>query len=830
MFTSLPQIISEKESELAQFRQAAADAARLKEDEVRGHMLEVMASMELEMERTRQESEHGIKTAIQQAEYDASARIERAKMEMNEQLRQRENEIFAAAYSKIEEEWTAREDHLRGEFQTVLSSELENQHDKLTSQYKAIVQQKETAMKADEEEMKRRIHEIEVDHQRKMSEMHQKMEKVAEEIWNEACTEFGAAVESRIAHSFAIADAECTERDDQISTLLEERVVLQKLLSEKEVLLKKRSRDLTEMEKAFSDRRKRHDEEMSEVKEEARNLAINHYQMKKARKQMESENDLLRSELSKSKMEYKELQGKLREQREKMNRFDCEKRRYESRVGELLACKQLLDRQLEDLKQENKELTMVSEGLNKRTEELVRINEKSSDKLSVLTNHVGEVQQKNHDLERKYNDAIAQISSLEQERRESARLIEDGMKQNSRLVEALEKNGPKSLSEPVVVLLHGNNMNDRLSNKYFTKMIQLEREKLHLESELMNTKKGGQVHQNDSKNHSGGDGFEVESENDLLRSENNSLRTILSMMRKEMETAGETKDSDDAPGKSPMPSDMTLEQQLSQCRSYLDLLLKTRDPKDVHRRGFAGDEVAFLRSKYRDLHRTADELREENHRLHRMCNGGSGCNDYDDPTGREKELIQKLEEATDEIEVLLKESEKLARISNELRFELDRGGQSSKKDAPRRPPSTRGDGETAEQERRMLDAIMNNQSRSCGSSPSSARKDTLVSEVVECIGRKPPTTTAAASRPSKTVYVRTMPPPFISAPERPTPVRRLTIFYIMLARTHKTFRPRTTSDIERKKKEINRKKKEIAVEKAKIRNWNVKDITTNPYL
>ena len=786
-------------------------------------MLEVLESMEMEMEHTRQESERVIKAAIQQAEYDASASTERAKLEMSEQLRQREDEIFAAARSKFEENWTAREDHLRGEFLAVLSSE------------------RTIAMKANEEEMKRRIHEIEKEHRSKVGEMHQKMEEVADEIWNEACTKFGAAAESRIAHSVAIADAECSARDEQISTLLEERAVLQKLLSEKEILHEKISRDSTEMEKASSDRGKRHDKEISEIIEEARNLAIDHDQMKKSRQQMESKNDLLRSELSKSKMENKALQSKHREQREKINRFDCEKQRYESRIGELSACKQLLDRQLQDLKQENKELTTVSEGQNKRIEELVRSNEKSSDKLSVLTNHVGELQQKNHDLERKHNAAIEQIISLEQERREYARLIEDGMKQNSRLlIEALEKNGPKTRSEPVVVHLHGNNgdnanMNERLSsecNTLWSKMIQLEREKNHLENELMNTKKGGQVHQNDSKNHGGV--IEVESEIDLLRSENDSLRTILSMMRKEMETAGETKDLDDGPAKSTMPSDPTLEQQLFQCRLYLDLLLKTRDPNDGHGRGFVSDEVAFLRSKYRDLHREADELREENQRLHRMCNRGSRDNDYDEPTGREKELIKKLEEATDEIEALLKENEKLARVSNELRFELNetmRGRSSSGIDPPRRPPSTRGDGETAEHERRMLDAIMNDQSRSCGSSPSSARKDTLVSEVVACIGRKPPMTNAAESRPSKTAYVRAMPLLFISVPPGTLLLSADShILNLMLARAQQAFRPRTASDILRKKKEINRKKKEIAVEKAKIRNWNVKDRTTNPYL
>ena len=40
----------------------------------------------------------------------------------------------------------------------------------------------------------------------------------------------------------------------------------------------------------------------------------------------------------------------------------------------------------------------------------------------------------------------------------------------------------------------------------------------------------------------------------------------------------------------------------------------------------------------------------------------------------------------------------------------------------------------------------------------------------------------------------------------------------------------TTSQRQSFQRLLNRKKKEIAVEKTKIRNWNVKDPSTNPYL
>lgn len=741
----------------------------------------MLDSMALEMERTQQESELIIKAAVQHAESNAADSIEQAKMEMNEHLKQREDEMFISTRSKVEGEWTAREDCLRREFQTVLSLELKNQHVQLTSQYNEIVKQKDMAISTNEEATKRRIHEMEEGHQHKVGELRQKMEVAAEEIWNEACTKFSATADERISHYLILADEQCTARDEQISLLLKERVELQKLLSDKDVLVERINRDLKEIEKSSSDRSRRNQKELSRVIEEARHLARENDEMNKARKQMELDNGMLKNELSNYKIEHNALQSKCRELKEMMNSFDCEKQRYESRIGELSACRQLLDHQLEDLREENKELTLVAEGLG-------RNNERNSDKISSLNANVSELQEKNHDLERKYNAAITQINSLEQERRDNARLLEDGMKQNSRLLnEALEKSGQRSRSDqPVIVHLHGNtggdgtNMNDRISSECNTlrsRVLQLQRENFLLENELMSIKKGRQGHQK-NVNLNNSDGDNVES----LSHENNSLKTILSMMRKEMELAGE---SNDPAGRDKLllPYDVTLEQQLYQCRLYLDLLLKTRDPNHAHGHEFAGEEVAFLRSKYQELHRSADELREENQRLHTMCNGSSGRNDYDDePTHRERELILRLEESTDEIEALLTENEKLAKISNELRFEHQFTS-----------GSTRDEVKNRFQEQEMLDAIMNDQSRSCDSersSPNNSRK--IHVSKVTCVGTKHPLAAKAVERKAAPVIKKV--------------------------------------DIDRKKKEITRKKKEIAIEKAKIRNWNVKDPTTNPYL
>lgn len=74
------------------------------------------------------------------------------------------------------------------------------------------------------------------------------------------------------------------------------------------------------------------------------------------------------------------------------------------------------------------------------------------------------------------------------------------------------------------------------------------------------------------------------------------------------------------------------------------------------------------------------------------------------------DLIQKLEEATDEI--------------------------------------TSADGECRAYEQVLLDAILNDQSQSCESD--GCRQDAQVA----CIGKKPPMASAANRRPSKTAYVR----------------------------------------------------------------------------
>jgi hypothetical protein len=208
-----------------------------------------------------------------------------------------------------------------------------------------------------------------------------------------------------------------------------------------------------------------------------------------------------------------------------------------------------------------------------------------------------------------------------------------------------------------------------------------------------------------------------------------------------------------------------------------------------------------------------------------MCNENSATIDL---TGGEIELIQKLEEATSEIEALLKDNDKLTKLSSELRSKLHiaKHMTSSDIDYPMNPP-TGGDGERNTYEQAMLNAILNNQSQS-GESENSRNE-----AEVACIGKKTPLVSASNSRTSKTAYVRVV---LLLMPSHPLlfPIGLLirsillTIDTLQGHRRPKTASERaTTSQRQSFQSLLNRKKKETAVEKTKIRNWNVKDPSTN---
>ena len=526
-------MITDKESELIRMRQIAADAAQYQEEEAREHLLQLLETAEQELEHCRKECELAVNDAILQAERDAQLTIEQT-------LQQKEDEIFHAAQVKMQEEWTKREENLRKEFEKVLSAELEEQQ----IHFDTILHEKEEINKATDGEIKLQLNKLEDHHQNQIEELHQKFEIVAEEIYQDSCEKISAEADEKISQSLAIADEQCEARDEQISLLLEDRAVLQLSLDAKDLELKKSVEDCIKMEKLLknstSELSSRHDKEIALLSEEATHIALESEQLQQALCDIQSENELMNRDLTQFKREYKSLETKFIEQKERINTFGSEKQRFESRINELSACKQLLERQLLDAKEENNEIAMNLELCKKKINELTSSNEDMSSNISTLNKHINEVKDKNHNLEKRCDDATAHINSLEQERKDLEQRINQKDKLLSETVESLNNNARsnKVNSEPVVVHLHNPKTSDstnsfngqeRLSaecNNLRSKVLQLQRENFRLDSELNQRQKEGN-----------GEGT-----SDVI-AENNSLKTVVSMMRKEMEQTAATNET-----------------------------------------------------------------------------------------------------------------------------------------------------------------------------------------------------------------------------------------------------------------------------------------------
>lgn len=590
-------MIKEKESELARIRQAALDAALQQEEEARCHLMHVLESVEIDKERTRMESD----CTIRLIEEEAAASIERAKEEMIESIQHKEGEIFAAARLNMEAEWKIREECFRDELNAALTSQLKSQRADLISHYEAIIHDLNSSTKAESEKVAKNLNELNKEHQ------HQ-VEEITQIIWDDACEKISADAETIIYQRLRVAEEQCEVRDEQISALLDDRCSLNKLINEKEARIAVMTNDWNEMECEMralaSDLNSQHADEMARGRKDMADLVrVNNH--------MESEINFLKSELSKRKSEFKTLEAECTEHKLSAKALDNEKNRSESRIRELIALNQLVERELADATNKINDLTKNSEATRKELDEIVRLNEMNENKVAILSDRVSDLQTQNGGLDKKHMLAVAQIKNLEQERREYKIILDDRTKQSDKLLaEALNsfKVRQGARPEPVVVHLHGSqgenstktNLNEKLSiecNNLRSKVLHLERDNFRLKSELT-IKGSGQLDEKDGK--------KISSEN--LLHEINSLKTIISAMRKEMERAAEN-NAYEVNEKSLMLSDSILEQQLIQCRSYLDLLLS---PSEVATDGVGGDECAFIRTKYQELHRATDELREEN--------------------------------------------------------------------------------------------------------------------------------------------------------------------------------------------------------------------------
>ena len=110
---------------------------------------------------------------------------------------------------------------------------------------------------------------------------------------------------------------------------------------------------------------------------------------------------------------------------------------------------------------------------------------------------------------------------------------------------------------------------------------------------------------------------------------------------------------------------------------------------------------------------------------------------------REQELVQRLEEATDEIEALLNERDELLTMANGTRV--------NNKPTRRDDPVNRVQ-EPVKNETQLMHAILNDTSRSYDGQ-SESTTTSKYNGLVACFGKKPPLSNVTNFRPSRNGYV-----------------------------------------------------------------------------
>lgn len=636
------QLISDREQELLQLKLAAEDAAHRQEEEMREQMLQDLKAMEIEFERVQLENERVIKDEIQKVNNDAAARVETMQQQMESSIKYVEDETIRSTVLEMEREWVMREDNLKEKFRKLLSDELEAQRDTLSKDFLSTLHQKDKELKRQEQASELHLQQLQQDHQRDLVTMKRDLEALAEDIWKSATEQSDAVAEEKLSKIVTISEQECQTKDDQIAMLTEERSTLQFLVHERERQLQASIHQLDEMESTLKDVASevnaRHNNEKSQLSDEIANLLNDYDQLRKAFHCVEYDNDSLKEEVVQLKLKLKSLEAKCSEQRNILNTLDNRKDETNNRIGEISSCKQLLEAQLFDLKRENKELSSELEKRNARICELSIENKQLTEKASILNTTVDDLREKNHNLnnecsslKRQCDDTAARVETLLREKRDYEKEVEKRIQQKDALLNETLANHKRALetvrgrvdarSEPVVVHLHGNgggnesrdvyssntHGSERLSREcdsLRSRVLALQRENYRMESELSGARqKRGPTSESD---------FDTKK----LTAENNSLKQIIAMLRKEMENVSinNAESSDHDGDKVSQLSVSALEQQLIQCQLYLDLLLeaKSMDNRAANWRASMDEEVPFLRSKFQELHQVIDELRGEN--------------------------------------------------------------------------------------------------------------------------------------------------------------------------------------------------------------------------
>lgn len=624
----LTQLISDKESELSRLRHAAADATRKQQDESKEQMLRIIKSMEDEMQDMHREHERTLQNVIEKVQNEAAAEMERLRKEAEEAMKNFEEETIKSALYDVERHRASMQESLREQYESSLQMELERQRDQIFAECERVLQEKEDELKQSELDMKRHIETLQRQHRMELESTEHRIEALSNEVRNSVRQDSFIEAEERISKVILDAEKQCQLRDEQISLLLEERDLLQRELKDKELELKESMNDLVDLDHVFVDVAKeiktRHQKEIMRLSEEGLVAVQQKEKLQEAIRSIESDNASLNNELVQLRLKYKAMKFKRFEQEEVNSAFGRRKNESANHIVDIHSCNQMLERQVGDLKLEKHSLTQVICELKMEIKQQAIKATNLSTTIEELRESNNTLQNDCFDMKRKCMEANERAESLQQEKRRYEQEMEHRLRQKDlQLTDALWAAGEKlnKKNEPVVVHLHGNNCDSQKSssndatnecNLLRSRLLEVQRENYRLEIELMEAKRECRSNVELPNINNQGD-----SACQKLYEENNSLKQIVTMMRKDIEHfTNSLETSNHEPGNliASESYSFSLEQQLVQCRAYLDVLLKVRcaNRGGLHVLRADDDECHFLRLRYKELHDVLDQVRAEN--------------------------------------------------------------------------------------------------------------------------------------------------------------------------------------------------------------------------
>eukprot|EP00956_Cyclotella_meneghiniana_P038600 scaffold156757_cov40-Cyclotella_meneghiniana.AAC.1 len=188
--------------DLSQFMHAAADAAKSQLDEFKGHMSEVVSSMEREMEEMRRNHETTLNSAVGQVENEARVEIERIQREVYNEMKAIEDDTMKAAQLEIQNKCAAMKESLEAQYQA--------QRDDLTTECQLILQEKD-------EEYQRHLQHVEQQHQLELQRQLEtlqrqhdmEVEALKNEVWNAVNQEMAIESEQMIKKVVSEGEEKC---------------------------------------------------------------------------------------------------------------------------------------------------------------------------------------------------------------------------------------------------------------------------------------------------------------------------------------------------------------------------------------------------------------------------------------------------------------------------------------------------------------------------------------------------------------------------------------------------------------------------------------------